>query len=345
MGTQAEQFFDLEAGNLVNLKQHWNRIINTELASKTIDEFFQKLFASIFFSYQSATGNQYGNGSVNYTADVIIASGRKSRQEAEANTIIGKHKFLESFRDLKGVYINQGDTRKVIQYLGASCMEYEESTGNEAGTFFTEVIIAFIFLLVSSESLGEEKDDMAISFLREMMLGLTGGNEVPEEMIRYATANRMNLRPEKRIKKVSNEKLTLYTKSMVKQRLSPDTLGDIKPNATVNWNDLSIESLSVEGLKSRRWSLTQHYHNAKLVSNLMSFIWLVLGVAIPVWTGYQASEIGPVFGAAMPILAIAANGMLFNGWIIGSIITYPIAVWIGHYGFYGTKEATFYVAI
>ena len=345
MDAQAEQFFDLQAGSLANLKQHWNRIIKTEWGSETIDGFFQKLFASIFFSYQSATGNQYSNGSVNYVSDVIKLSGRVRPLGVATDSVYGKRKFLDSLRNSKGVYTNQDEIKKVLQYLGESCMEYEESTQNEAGTFFTEVIIAFMFLLVSSESLGKEKDDLAINFLRDMMLGLTGGNGVPEEMMRYATANRTKLQLERRIKKVSGETTKLGKKSTGKQSSSTNVSGNIKGKASNYSNNLSIESLSIEGLKDRRWTLMQHHANAQLVSNLMSLVWLVLGVAIPAWTGYQSSEIGPVFGAGMPFLAIAANGMLFNGLTIGSIITYVLAIWVGHFGFYGAEGASFYVAV
>ena len=75
MDKQAAQFFDLQAGSLASLKQHWGRIIKTEMTSANTELFFQKLFASIFLSYQSATGNDYGSGSIEFAADVIAAIG------------------------------------------------------------------------------------------------------------------------------------------------------------------------------------------------------------------------------------------------------------------------------
>ena len=112
-----------------------------------------------------------------------------------------------------------------------------------------------------------------------------------------------------------------------------------------NFNKISIHNLSVEGLKDRRWSLMEHYKNIKLVSTLLSFTWFILGVTVPAWTCYQSGEIGPLAGVAMPFLAIAANGMLFNGFAVGSLITYALAIWIGHFGFYGIEAASFYTII
>ena len=112
-----------------------------------------------------------------------------------------------------------------------------------------------------------------------------------------------------------------------------------------NINNISIHNLSVEGLKDRRWSLMEHYKNIKLASTLLSFAWFILGVTVPAWTSYQSGEIGPLTGVAMPFLAIAANGMLFNGFAVGSLITYALAIWIGHFGFYGIGAASFYTII
>ena len=112
-----------------------------------------------------------------------------------------------------------------------------------------------------------------------------------------------------------------------------------------NFNKISIHNLSIEGLKDRRWSLMEHCKNIKLVSTLLSFTWFILGVTVPVWTCYQSGEIGPLAGVAMPFLAIAANGMLFNGFAVGSLITYALAIWIGHFGFYGIEAAFFYTII
>lgn len=112
-----------------------------------------------------------------------------------------------------------------------------------------------------------------------------------------------------------------------------------------NINNISINNLSAEGLKDRRWSLVVHYKNIKLASTLLTFAWFILGVTVPAWTSYQSGEIVPLAGVAMPFLAIVANGMLFNGFAVSSLITYALAIWIGHFGFYGIGPASFYTII
>lgn len=164
MDANAQQFFDMQAGSLANLKQHWNRITNIEMDEKSIDGFFGNLFASIFFSYQSETGNQYGESSVSYAADVIGRLGSSRGERLNINKYRDKKQYLELLKRSKGVYAKQSETKKVVRYLFVSCMEYEDTTGNEVGTFFIEVVIGFIFLLVSSESLGKKRDELAVSF-------------------------------------------------------------------------------------------------------------------------------------------------------------------------------------
>jgi len=91
---------------------------------------------------------------------------------------------------MPGVYTNTDDTKKVIKHLSISCLEYEKSTGNETGTFFIGVSIGFLVLLVGSESLGQMKDELAISFLREMINELNGNHSASVEKIDYVTTIR-----------------------------------------------------------------------------------------------------------------------------------------------------------
>jgi hypothetical protein len=349
MDKQAAQFFDLQAGSFASLKQHWGRIIKTEMTGANTELFFQKLFASIFLSYQSVTGNDYGSGSIEFAADVIAAIGSERLNSSSTQGHAQKLSYLKATRQMPGVYTNQDDTKNVIKYLSISCMEYEQTTGNETGTFFIEVIIGFLVLLVGSESLGQRKDALAITFLREMINGLTGNNGAPEDMINFVTANRNRLlqKQEKFPSKYDidvnaqrrDEIVSNYSSGNASRTPRVSQFGSNSSS-----NKLSINNLNAEGLKDRRWTLLQHSLNAKSSANIMSAIWFFSGIAVPIWTAYHSQTIGVVSGVAMPFLGIAASGMFFNGMKIGSFLTFLLAIWFGRFGFYGTKESIAYLA-
>lgn len=190
MDKQAAQFFELQAESLARLKQHWGRIVKIKSTSADAELVFQKLFASIFLSYQSATGNDYGSGSIGFASDVISSIGSELLKPSSAHGQARKLSYLNMTREMPGVYTNTDDTKKVIKHLSISCLEYEKSTGNETGTFFIGVNIGFLVLLVGSESLGQMKDELAIAFLREMINELNGNHSASVEMIDFVTTIR-----------------------------------------------------------------------------------------------------------------------------------------------------------
>ena len=190
MDKQAAQFFELQAVSLARLKQHWGRIVKIKLTSTDVELVFQNLFASIFLSYQSATGNDYGSGSFEFAADVISAIGSELLKPSITHGQAMKLSYLNVTREMPGVYTNKDDTKKTIKHLSISCLEYEQSTGNETGTFFIGVNIGFLVLLVGSESLGQMKDELAIAFLREMINELNDNHSASVEMIDFVTTIR-----------------------------------------------------------------------------------------------------------------------------------------------------------